>query len=171
MVARLPRVPGAYHGVVIKPERLNDRELRAWRGFLTMQEDVRRHMNRHLTGEAGISLAEFSILSALRLTPDRPMRVFELVDTLRWEKSRIIHQLSRMVRRGLVERRASAEDGRGTDIALTAEGRSVIDKALPLHIGHIRRLFFDVVTPRQLDALADLSEAVLGNLEEEPFDE
>ncbi len=136
-----------------------------------MQDDVRRHMNRQLTSEAGISLAEFSILSALRLQPDRPMRVFELVDTLKWEKSRIIHQLSRMVRRGLVERRASEEDGRGTDIALTAEGRGVIDKALPLHIDHIRRLFFDVVTPRQLDMLADLSEAVLENLEGEPFDQ
>ena len=154
-----------------RPERLNERELRAWRGFLIMQEDVRRHMNRHLAGEIGISLADFSILSVLRLTPDRPMRVFELIDTLRWEKTRIIHQISRMVRRGLVERQAAADDARGTNIALTAEGRAVIDQALPLHVLHVRRLFFDVLTPDQLDTLAEMSETVLDNLRDEPFDE
>ncbi|MCM4083605.1 MarR family winged helix-turn-helix transcriptional regulator [Paractinoplanes hotanensis] len=136
-----------------------------------MQEDVRRHMNRHLTSEVGISLAEFSILSALRVTPDRPMRVYELIDTLRWEKTRIIHQISRMVRRGLVERQASPEDGRGTNIALTVEGRAVIDEALPLHVLHVRRLFFDVLAPQQLDTLAVMSEAVLENLQSESFEE
>lgn len=150
---------------------MSERELRAWRGFLVMQEDVRRHMNRHLTSEVGISLAEFSILSALRVTPDRPMRVYELIDTLRWEKTRIIHQISRMVRRGLVERQASPEDGRGTNIALTVEGRAVIDEALPLHVLHVRRLFFDVLAPQQLDTLAVMSEAVLENLQSESFEE
>ncbi|MEU8821856.1 MarR family winged helix-turn-helix transcriptional regulator [Actinoplanes sp. NPDC048796] len=154
-----------------RPERLSERELRAWGGLLTMQEDLRRHINRQLTSEAGISLADFSILSALRITPDRPMRVYELIETLRWEKTRLIHQISRMVRRDLVERRTSAEDGRGTDIALTDQGRAVIDKALPLHVLHVRQLFFDVVTPRQLDTLAALSETVLENLQSEPFDE
>ncbi len=128
-------------------------------------------MNRHLTSEVGISLAEFSILSALRVTPDRPMRVYELIETLRWEKTRIIHQISRMVRRGLVERQASPEDGRGTNIALTAEGRAVIDEALPLHVLHVRRLFFDVLAPQQLDTLAVMSEAVLENLQGESFEE
>ncbi|MDG4796863.1 MarR family winged helix-turn-helix transcriptional regulator [Micromonospora sp. WMMD1082] len=154
-----------------RPDRLNDRELRAWRGFLTMQEDVRRHMNRHLLDEAGISLADFSILSALRVSPDRPMRVFELTEALRWEKTRIIHQLSRMTRRGLVERHTCLDDGRGTNVALTGEGRKVIDRALPLHVSYVRRLFFDVLTPRQLDTLAVVSETVLENLQGEPFDD
>jgi len=154
-----------------RPDRLSERELRAWRGFLVMQEDVRRHINRHLTSEVGISLAEFSILSALRVTSDRPMRVYELIETLRWEKTRIIHQISRMVRRGLIERQASPEDGRGTNVALTAEGRAVIDEALPLHVLHVRRLFFDVLAPQQLDTLAVMSEAVLENLQSESFEE
>jgi DNA-binding MarR family transcriptional regulator len=150
---------------------MSEREFRAWRGLLLMQEDLRRHINRQLTDEAGISLADFSILSALRITPDRPMRVYELVDTLRWEKTRLIHQISRMVRRGLVERRASAEDGRGTDIALTVEGRAVVDRIQPLHVLHVRRLFFDALSPRQLDTLAVLSETVLENLQTDPFNE
>ncbi len=101
-----------------EPERLTDRERRAWYGFLTMQEDVRRHMNRQLVRDAGISLADFAVLSTLRMAHGGPMRVFELREALRWEKTRLTHQISRMVRRGLVERRTSADDDRGNQILL-----------------------------------------------------
>ncbi|MFI6069912.1 MarR family winged helix-turn-helix transcriptional regulator [Micromonospora sp. NPDC051227] len=153
-----------------EPERLNDRERRAWHGFLTMQEDVRRHLNRQLLNEAGISLADFAVLSALRRSPD-PMRVFELRETLRWEKTRLTHQISRMIRRGLVERQSCAEDSRGNHVALTSEGCSVIDKATPLHLRYVRELFLDVLSPRQLDTLAVVSETVLDNLKDDPFED
>ncbi|GAA0372796.1 MULTISPECIES: MarR family winged helix-turn-helix transcriptional regulator [Micromonospora] len=152
-------------------ERLNDRERRAWFGFLTMQEDVRRRLNRQLLREAEISLADFAVLSALRLSPNGPLRVIELREVLRWEKTRLVHQISRMTRRGLVERQSCVEDRRGTRIALTDEGRAVIDKATPLHLRYVRQLFLDVLSPRQLDTLAAVSEAVLDNLENELFED
>jgi hypothetical protein len=58
-----------------EPEWLNERERRAWYGFLTMQEDVRRHMNRQLLRDAGVSLADFAVLSALSQQSDGSMRV------------------------------------------------------------------------------------------------
>ncbi|MFF0173503.1 MarR family winged helix-turn-helix transcriptional regulator [Micromonospora profundi] len=154
-----------------EPERLNDREQRAWFGFLVMQEDVRRHMNRQLLRDAGISLADFAVLSSLRLHGEGPMRVFELREVLRWEKTRLTHQVSRMIRRGLLERRSSDDDARGTYIALTGEGRTVIDRATPLHLRYVREVFLDVLSPRQLDTLAVMSEAVLDNLKDDPFEE
>ncbi|MET8357101.1 MarR family transcriptional regulator [Micromonospora sp. NPDC005171] len=154
-----------------EPERLNDRERRAWFGFLTMQEDVRRHMNRQLLRDAGISLADFAVLSSLRLHREGSMRVFELREVLRWEKTRLTHQISRMIRRGLLERRSSDDDARGTYITLTGEGRTVIDRATPLHLRYVREVFLDVLSPRQLDTLAVVSESVLDNLKDDPFEE
>ncbi|MEU1885987.1 MarR family winged helix-turn-helix transcriptional regulator [Micromonospora rifamycinica] len=154
-----------------EPEYLNDRERRAWYGFLTMQEDLRRHMNRQLLGATGLSLADFSVLSALSQSPDGSLRVFELRERLRWEKTRLTHQVSRMVARGLLERRSCRADTRGSDVALTGQGRSAIELATPLHIRHVREVFFDVVSPRQLDALAAASEAVLQALRDEPFED
>ena len=81
-----------------EPEWLNERERRAWYGFLTMQEDVRRHMNRQLLRDAGLSLADFVVLSALSQQPDGSLRVFELREALRWEKTRLTHQISRMIK-------------------------------------------------------------------------
>ncbi|MFI1004109.1 MarR family winged helix-turn-helix transcriptional regulator [Streptomyces galbus] len=150
-----------------EPQRLNERERRAWYGFLTMQEDLRRHMNRQLLRDTGLSLADYAVLSGLSQHPDGSMRMFELRELLRWEKTRVTHQISRMTSRGLVERRPCSEDSRGSYVALTEEGREAITKAADLHIDFVRRVFLDAASPRQLDALAVLSETVLGNLEEE----
>ncbi|KOV52817.1 hypothetical protein ADL00_35805 [Streptomyces sp. AS58] len=148
------------------PAELSERERRAWHGFLTMQEDVRRHLNRQLLQNSGLSLPDYAVLSTLAVQPDESLRVFELRERLRWEKSRLTHQISRMISRGLLERRTCAEDTRGSHVALTPQGRESISKATPLHLGDVRRTFLDAVSPRQLDALAALSEAVLENIRE-----
>ncbi|GGN62209.1 MarR family transcriptional regulator [Streptomyces albiflavescens] len=147
-------------------DALSERERRAWYGFLGMQEDLRRHLNRQLLRDSGLSLADFSVLSGLSNQPDGSLRIFELRELLRWEKTRLTHQISRMISRGLLERRPCAEDNRGSHVTLTEEGRAVIDKAAPLHIADVRRTFLDAVSPRQLDTLAALSEAVLESIEE-----
>jgi DNA-binding MarR family transcriptional regulator len=147
---------------------LTDRERRAWYGFLTMQEDVRRHLNRQLSVQVGISLSDYAVLSALYQYGTDSLRLFELRDLLRWEKTRLTHQVTRMRRRGLVARSESYHAGREYRVALTSEGRQLIERATPMHIDYVRRCFLDVVTPQQLDALAALSAAVLANLETEP---
>ncbi|WP_062352101.1 MarR family winged helix-turn-helix transcriptional regulator [Herbidospora yilanensis] len=143
---------------------LGERERRAWYAFLTMQEDLRRHMNRQLLQDTGLSLADYAVLSTLWMQDDNTLRVYELRERLRWEKTRLTHQISRMVTRGQVERNPCADDPRGQQVALTPAGHEAITKAVPLHIEYVRRVFLDVVTPRQLDTLAVLSEAVLDNL-------
>jgi DNA-binding MarR family transcriptional regulator len=76
-----------------------------------------------------------------------------------------------MMKRGLVERVQCEEDGRGMRIVLTSDGRDTIEAALPDYLGHVRRLVFDMVTPKQLDVLADISEQVLSGLAEDPLDD
>lgn len=144
---------------------LNDRERRAWYGFLTMQEDLRRHINRQLLQDSGLSWADFAVLSGLSQQSHGSLRVFELRALLRWEKTRLVHQVSRMVARGLLERRASAEDARGSHVALTDAGWNAIHSAAPAHLEDIRRTFFDVLSPRQIDTLAAVADAVLENIE------
>ncbi|MEU8004254.1 MarR family winged helix-turn-helix transcriptional regulator [Catellatospora sp. NPDC049111] len=154
-----------------KPEYLNDRERRAWYGFLTMQEDIRRHMNRQLLATTGLSLADYAVLSALSEAPAGSLRIFELRERLRWEKTRLTHQVSRMVARGLLERQSCAEDTRGNNVVLTAAGRSAIEEAAPLHVRYVRQVFLDALSPRQLDAIATASEAILEALQDEPFED
>jgi DNA-binding MarR family transcriptional regulator len=59
------------------------------------------------------------------------LRVFELGRRLGWEKSRLHHQLSRMCRRGLVQRHSG--DGRAIHAAITAAGYAALKAAVPHH--------------------------------------
>ncbi len=83
--------------------------------------------------EAGISLPEFEILSALAAAPDHRARAGTLGQMLAWEKSRISHQVGRMERKGLIERFSCADDMRGTWVGLTSPGADAIASATPAY--------------------------------------
>jgi hypothetical protein len=50
---------------------------------------------------------------------------------------------------------------------LTPKGRSAIEAAAPKHVEHVRRWFIDSLTPEQLDALAEISEAITAKIAED----
>jgi DNA-binding MarR family transcriptional regulator len=149
---------------------LSDSEQCAWRNFLTMQGDLRRRLNRQLLREAGLSEADYGVLVQLTEAPAGRLRVFELRDAAGWEKSRMTHQVTRMVERGLLERQACPEEPRGQFVALTEAGRAAIEKAAPTHVGHVRRWFIDQVTPDELAMLSEMSERVKKRLAEDDPD-
>ncbi len=74
--------------------------------------------------QSGLSIADFSVLVQLSEHADGRMRVLELARGLRWEKSRLSHQLTRMQQRGLIERSNCNEDRRGAFVVLTDQGRA-----------------------------------------------
>jgi DNA-binding MarR family transcriptional regulator len=149
---------------------LDDREQCAWRSFLNMQTDLRRRLNRQLLREAGLSEADYGVLVQLSEAPAGRLRVFELRGAAGWEKSRMTHQVTRMVERGLLERQACQEEPRGQFVALTEAGRTAIEKAAPLHVGHVRRWFIDHVSDDELAVLSEVSERVLKRLAEDDPD-
>ena len=55
-------------------------------------------------------------------------------------------------------------------VAIPRKGRRAIEKAAPEHVEQARRAFFDALTPAQIDALAEISAAVLSKLDECPSD-
>ena len=52
----------------------------------------------------------------------------------------ITQRLDRLEERGLVTRARSASDARSVEVTLTAEGRELIDRALPDHVATEARL-------------------------------
>jgi DNA-binding MarR family transcriptional regulator len=146
------------------PRRLDQREQRAWRSYLRMHTELLRHLNRQLQDEAELSVPDYEVLVHLSEAPGGRLRVFQLGAALRWEKSRLSHQLTRMERRGLVARQECLTDSRGADVALTPAGRAALEAAAPRHLAEVRRLFLDALRPDQLDALAEISEVVLAQL-------
>ncbi|MFJ8795459.1 MarR family winged helix-turn-helix transcriptional regulator [Streptomyces sp. NPDC102462] len=148
--------------------RLTAEEQRAWRSFVRMHEKLMGRLSRLLQTEANVSPADFAVLVELTDVPEGRRRFLDIARALEWEKSRMSHQIARMVKRGLVVRDRSPEDGRGTFVVITDEGRAVIEAAVPRHVEAVRKLFLDNVTPSELRLLARISERVAEKLDEEP---
>jgi DNA-binding MarR family transcriptional regulator len=147
------------------PETLEPEEWELWDTWMRAQRLLARDLDRGLQRDFGISKAEFSVLVTLWRTPDREMRVGELVDSLGWEKSRVSHQLTRMENRGLVEQTQGGASGRRTRIGLTAKGRSTVQSAILGHAGNIRRYFFDSLTPEQAATIRAWSQQTIDRIE------
>lgn len=147
-----------------KPAWLEGREQEAWRGFLTMHAQLSGHLRRSLQQRSGLSDADYQVLVALSEAPQGRLRGFQLGRALQWEKSRLSHHLRRMADRGLVEKADCETDGRGAYVVITQAGRCAIEAAAPGHVDDVRRVFFDALTPAQVEALAQISGAVLTRL-------
>ena len=146
---------------------LSTREQRAWESYRRMQGLLASQLNRQLVQETGLSDADFAILTALLGAPEHRLRALALRCEVQWEKSRLSHHLTRMQSRGLVTREDCPEDSRGAVFRLTEAGRAAVEGATGSRVAAIRSYLVDVLTPDQLDALAEISEAVLGRLAEE----
>src|SRR5579875_2398481 len=152
-------------GVVTATPWLTAREQRAWRAYLDMNNRLSARLNRELQDQSGLSIADFSVLVQLSEHLDARMRVLELARALRWEKSRLSHQLTRMQQRGLVERSNCSEDRRGAFIVLTERGRAVVDAAAPQHVESVRRYLFDELTDEQVGTLETIAQTVISRLD------
>jgi DNA-binding MarR family transcriptional regulator len=151
-----------------EPRWLDAREQAAWRAYLDMAGRLTTQLNREMQEQSGLSSADFAVLVQLSEHPGDRMRVLELARALRWEKSRLSHQLTRMERRGLLERSGCGSDRRGAFVALSAPGRDAVDRAAPAHVESVRRYLFDGLSAELLDSWAAVSQHVVERLGETP---
>lgn len=123
-------------------------------------------INRELSEKTGLSEADCEVLLALADTPQEAVRDLALRCGLEWEKSRLSHQLRRMEQRGLVERGTCDEDGRGSTVALTEQGRAAAAAGKKVQDEAVRRYVAGILTPEQYDQLGVIAETILTAIEE-----
>lgn len=144
---------------------LAQRESELWRALSLMASRLSGAMEQRLQREANISGPDFEILQALNESTHRQARARELGATLSWEKSRVSHQVSRMVSRGLVERVQCDTDQRGIWIALTHAGAETLDRATPAYTQVLRAHLTGLVSDADADALTRTARAVVTSTE------
>jgi DNA-binding MarR family transcriptional regulator len=107
---------------------------------------------RAIFAEAELSDGDFDVIACLRrsgepfaLTPS------ELAATTMVTSGAVTKRVDRLEAQGYVTRTVSSEDGRSRSIALTAEGRALIDDLFPRHIENERRLLAGLSAEEQAD--------------------
>ncbi|MBT2226715.1 MarR family winged helix-turn-helix transcriptional regulator [Nonomuraea sp. NEAU-A123] len=105
----------------------------------------------------GLDSASFDVLATLRRN-GRSLTPAELMKSAMVTSGAITQRLDRLQARGLVSRTPSEKDGRVVHVALTDEGRELIDRVLPDHVETERRLLAALSETRQAALAAELRE-------------
>lgn len=145
---------------------LDDREMAAWQGFLEASNRVGRRVEQQLKEDAGLSHPQYEILVRLGEAPGGEIRMTELARLLITSKSGLTYQVGQLEKRGLVLRRSCPTDVRGVFAVLTDDGRGLLERAAPGHVGAVREALLDPLEPDELDALARALGRVGGRLRE-----
>ncbi len=137
----------------VTPRWLSVDEQRVWRSYLDVSRLLTERLNRQLTEDSDLSLAEYEVLVQLSELPEWRLRMSDLAERAVNSRSRLTHTVGRMEQRGLVRREPCPQDGRGVWCLLTDAGFAAIDQAAPRHVEAVRAAVFDPLSAHQIQAL------------------
>ncbi len=146
---------------------LTTRELQAWTRLEAVAELLPTALDQQLQRDADLSHFEYLVLAKLSEAPGRTLRMTQLAARTNATLPRLSHVASRMEARGYLTRERSQEDKRATLAVLTDAGWRKVVATAPGHVGAVRALVVDRLTPAQVAALDAIALAVLGALDPE----
>ncbi|WP_328858413.1 MarR family transcriptional regulator [Williamsia herbipolensis] len=139
--------------------RLTSTELALWHQFKLVGEKVNAAVERDILAASDLTGPEFGVLTRLVDLGDGTLRQGELAMSMRWNKSRLSHQITRMEKRGLVTR--TAEGSSVVTVGITDTGERALRPARPAHATSIRAHLTEKLTADQRAALASILESLL----------
>lgn len=114
-------------------------ELQTWLRLLACSNLVTAQLRRMLRRDFDISLPTFDILAQIARPPLGPT-MGELSKRLMVSKGSVTDLIERLTDQGLVMRNGDSSDARVQRVYLTGKGKRLLDRVLPSHNAHIRRL-------------------------------
>ncbi|WP_083460268.1 MarR family winged helix-turn-helix transcriptional regulator [Jiangella muralis] len=136
-------------------------EQKVWRTYLLANQLLWAALDRQLQRDAGMPHAYYMILAMLSEAPNRELTMSHLARLVGSSPSRLSHAVSRLEQAGWVRRRKHPTDGRTTVASLTDDGFAVLAEAAPGHVGEVRGILFDPLTPEQVDQLGEIVAAIV----------
>jgi DNA-binding MarR family transcriptional regulator len=126
-----------------EPVALDEEEAAFWRSLIRITTVLPRALEDQFLPETGLTNTDYGVLVALSEAPDHLLRISALAATTGLSLSRISRVVDDLTRRGLVEKRKCAEDGRASNAVLTEAGLARLKAAFPSHLARVRASVFD----------------------------
>jgi len=128
----------------------------AWEELFRAQVTL---MRRFEAGDdfAPLTSREYDVLFQLSRGEGRAMRMRELTELILLSQPSLSRMVDRLSARGLVERRAVPDDGRGVVVALTEEGARLQKEIGRAHVRSIRRYVGGALDEDELRTLHHLA--------------
>ncbi len=133
--------------------RLDEQEMRAWRGLLRTFAKLTKALDAELEATHGLPLNSYEVLMYLADSEGERMRMHDLANSILLSRSGLTRLVDRLERDGLLARRSCPSDARGAFACLTPRGRTTLDAARATHLAGVRAMFLDRFTPEEQELL------------------
>ena len=144
---------------------LTPEELRAWTRFVAVVELLPGVLDSQLQRDADLSHFEYFVLAMLSEAPQKTLRMTGLASATNATLPRLSHVVSRLEKRGFIERTACAEDRRATNATLTDGGWEKVVATAPGHVETVRENVIDPLTDADVADLTRIMGRVLAKLD------
>jgi DNA-binding MarR family transcriptional regulator len=144
---------------------LTPEERAAWLAAAALVVKLPYALDTQLQADAGLSFFDYMVLAVLSEQPDRSLQMSDIARFTSASLSRLSHAATRLERQGFLTRTRLPGSGRPTLARLTDAGWEKVVATAPGHVGRVRELLVDAVTPEQLHALRTISETVLDRID------
>ncbi|WP_347108712.1 MarR family transcriptional regulator [Paenarthrobacter sp. S56] len=148
-----------------EPRWLNADERRAWLALLSINTLLPAALDTQLQSVGKLSLFDYNVLAMLSEAEGRYLPMSELAARTSASLSRLSHVVTKLQKRGWVERQAHPRDARVTVAHLTEAGMSTIVSLAPGHVESVRALMMDSLTPDDVADLARIGEKIVARLD------
>lgn len=144
---------------------LNQEETEAWLALWSVGQWLPTRLDEQLKRTFGINMSDYFVLAQISMAPDEQITMSELAALSDMSPSRLSHVVSRLEKYGFVVRTRHPEDRRTNVASITDEGRTFIRRAAPSHVGQVRRLVFDALSPDEVLEFGRLLNKIMDRLE------
>ncbi|UKA62583.1 MarR family winged helix-turn-helix transcriptional regulator [Arthrobacter sp. MMS18-M83] len=150
-----------------EPRWLNADERRAWLALLSINTLLPAALDTQLQAAGKLSLFDYNVLAMLSEADGRFLPMSELAARTSASLSRLSHVVTKLQRRGWVEREAHPGDARVTVAHLTDAGMDTIVSLAPGHVDAVRSLMLDAMTDDDVADLARIGEKIVARLDDD----
>jgi DNA-binding MarR family transcriptional regulator len=145
---------------------LEEDELQAWLKLAGVMLKLAPALDSQLQRDSDMTHFDYLCLAMLSETDDRTLRMSVLASLTNASLSRLSHVISKLEKRGWVERAPSPASRRVTLVTLTEDGWQVLVRAAPGHVETVRSLVFDDLSPEDVAALDRVAGHIVARIEE-----
>ena len=138
---------------------LTEQEMKIWLMYKETFKAIFGRITKENYDKTGVSDGDYMVLDLLTSSQAGGLRQQELADGMGWSKSRLSHHLTRMEKRGLIEKRP-LDKGNAIQVVITPKGTSAFDAVRPISANGIKRYFIDMLTEQDMEWIAGLASRV-----------
>jgi DNA-binding MarR family transcriptional regulator len=137
------------------------------RAFSSVARWLTEQVGQEFRRETGMWQIHYEMLSWLSEAPDGQLGLTKLARRMGISKSRLSHLVDRAREHGWVERIPDPVGRRIVLARLTSAGKDALQAAAPLQLACVRSRFLDRLTPAQVEQLREISEALIGSVDQQ----